>query len=70
MQDPSVRDALRCVAESGLSDEARHHAESALLALSDTELVQTAEGQKHVMLSCACVMFPHVDAPVPCCLTD
>jgi hypothetical protein len=53
-QDPSVRDALRCVAESGLGDEAQHHAESALLALSDTELVKT-EGQKHVMLSCACV---------------
>ena len=44
-QDPSVRDALRCVAESGLSDEAQHHAESALLALSDAELVKTDEGQ-------------------------
>ena len=58
-QDPSVRDALRCVAESGVSDEARRHAESALLALSDTELVKTAEGQKHVMLSCACVAHCH-----------
>ena len=55
-QDPSVRDALRCVAESGLTDEAQHHAESALLALSDTVLVKTEEGQKHVMLSCACVV--------------
>ena len=51
-----MRDALRCVAESGLTDEARHHAESALLALSDTGLVKMEEGQKHVMLSCACVM--------------
>jgi uncharacterized protein YqcC (DUF446 family) len=59
MQDPSVRDALRCVAESGLTDEARHHAESALLALSDTELVKIEEGQKHVMLSCACVVHCH-----------
>ena len=56
-QDPSVRDALRCVAESGLTDEARHHAESALLALSDTGLVKIEEGQKHVMLSCACGAF-------------
>ena len=59
MQDPSVRDALRCVAESGLTDEARHHAESALLALSDTELVKIEGGQKHVMLSCACVVHCH-----------
>ena len=61
-QDPSVRDALRCVAESGLSDEAQHHAESALLALSDAELVKTDEGQKHVMLSCACgaERVPHI----------
>ena len=68
MQDPSVRDALRCVAESGLTDEARHYAESALLALSDTELVKIEEGQKHVMLSCACVVqLPHFGAPVvPC----
>jgi hypothetical protein len=69
MQDPSVRDALRCVAESGLTDEARHHAESALLALSDTELVKIEEGQKHVMLSCACVVHCHTyfGAPVvPC----
>ena len=66
-QDPSVRDALRCVAESGLSDEARHHAESALLALSDTELVKIEEGQKHVMLSCACmVQLPHFGAPFFC----
>ena len=50
-QDASVREALRSVAEAGLTDEARQHAENALLALSDTELV-TVEGQKHVMLSC------------------
>ena len=71
-QDPSVRDALRCVAESGLTDEARHYAESALLALSDTELVKIEEGQKHVMLSCACVVHCHTyfGAPVVCfCLT-
>jgi hypothetical protein len=50
-QDPSVRDALEAVAKAGLTEEAQQHAQSALLALSDTELVQT-EGQKHVMLSC------------------
>jgi len=65
-QDPSVRDALRRVAESGLTDEAQHHAESALLALSDTELVKTEEGQKHVMLSCACVVHCHTLACVFC----
>ena len=54
-RDPSVRDALRSVAEAGLTDEAQQHAESALLALSDTELVKIEEGQKHVMLSCAYV---------------
>jgi nucleotide-binding universal stress UspA family protein len=53
-QDQSVREALEAVAESGLTKEAQQHAESALLALSDTELVQT-EGQKHVMLSCECI---------------
>jgi hypothetical protein len=70
-QDPSVRDALRCVAESGLTDEARHHAESALLALSDTELVKIEEGQNHVMLSCTCVVHCHSLAlpVVHCCLT-
>ena len=66
LQDPSVRDALRCVAESGLTDEAQHHAESALLALSDTELVKIEEGQKHVMLSCACVVHCHTYFGAPC----
>ena len=67
-QDPSVRDALRCVAESGLTEEAQQHAESALLALSDKELVKIEEGQKHVMLSCEyAVHVPRVGAPdVPC----
>ena len=65
-QDPSVRDALRCVAESGLTDEARHYAESALVALSDTELVKIEEGQKHVMLSCACVVHCHALARLLC----
>jgi hypothetical protein len=50
-QDPSVREALEVVAKSGLTGEAQQHAQSALLALSDTELVST-DGQKHVMLSC------------------
>ena len=66
MQDPSVCDALREVAESGLTDEARHHAESALLALSDTKLVNIEEGQKHVMLSCTCVVHCYTLAPMLC----
>jgi len=52
--DPSVIPALEAVAEGGLSGEARKFAEAALLALSDKELHVDAEGQEHVMLSCAC----------------
>jgi hypothetical protein len=51
--DPSVIPALEAVAEGGLTAEARQFAEAALLALSDKELHVAAEGQKHVMLSCA-----------------
>ena len=54
--EPSVIPALEVVAEGGLSEEARKFAEAALLALSDKELHNDAEGQKHVMLSCACVL--------------
>ena len=50
--------ALEAVARSGLTEDAQQHAESALLALSDTELVRT-EGQKHVMLSCECGPAEH-----------
>ena len=52
--DPSVIPALEAVAEGGLTAEARQFAEAALLALSDKELHVAVEGQKHVMLSCAC----------------
>ena len=51
-RDPSVSDALQSVAEAGLCELARLHAESALLALSDNQLHATTEGQQHVMLSC------------------
>ena len=54
-RDPSVRDALRSVAEVGLCEEARQHAESALRALSDRQLRVATESQKHVMLSCECL---------------
>ena len=51
-QDPSVTLALQAVAETGLSAEARKHADAALLALSDQELQVLADGeQKHIMLS-------------------
>jgi hypothetical protein len=53
--NPSVIPALEAVAEGGLTAEARQFAEAALLSLSDKELHVDAEGQKHVMLSCACV---------------
>jgi hypothetical protein len=49
--------ALEAVAEGGLTAEARQFAEAALLALSEKELHADAEGQKHVMLSCACALF-------------
>ena len=52
--DPSIVPALEAVAEGGLTAEARQFAEAALLALSDKELHVDAEGQEHVMLSCAC----------------
>ena len=54
-RDPSVHGALQSVAEAGLSEFARNHAQSALLALSDNQLHATTEGQKHVMLSCECL---------------
>jgi len=54
---PLVSDALRALAQDGLSMEAKQHAASALLALSDTEPAKSAEGQKHVMLSCECALL-------------
>ena len=71
--DHSVIPALEAVAEGGLTAEARQFAEAALLALSDKELHVAAEGQKHVMLSCACVCSPlrnlhHVLNAVACIL--
>jgi hypothetical protein len=51
-RDASVVDALQVLADSGLTEEARHHAKSALVALSDKPLHISADGQKHVMLSC------------------
>ena len=51
-QDPAVLDALRVVAERGLTKVAQQYAESALLVLSDEELQVVTGGQKHVMLSC------------------
>jgi hypothetical protein len=60
---PSVIPALEAVAEGGLTTEARQFAEAALLALSEKELHVDAEGQKHVMLSCACVCSPLQSLP-------
>ena len=54
LADPSVVPALRAVKESGWSEEAKDFAAVALLALENKELHAAAEGQKHVMLSCAC----------------
>lgn len=52
LQNPTVAEALRHVAQEGWTDEARLSAEGALLALSGKELNMDVEGQKHVMLSC------------------
>ena len=77
--DPSVIPALEAVAEGGLTAEARQFAEAALLALSEKELHIDAEGQKHVMLSCAWHYCMPMAARVGCrwqivvychCLTD
>ena len=71
-RDPSVRDALRAVAEAGLSEAARQHAESALLALSGKELHVVTQGQKHIMLSCAFCLTGHRHYHRDCssCLTS
>ena len=53
-QNASVVPALEAVAKRGLSAEARHFAEAALLVLSGKELHVGMEGQKHLMLSCEC----------------
>jgi hypothetical protein len=73
--DPSVIPALEAVAEGGLTAEARQFAEAALLALSEKELHVDAEGQKHVMLSCAwhyCIWLRvlAVDGSLILCYTD
>ena len=54
-RDASVVPALEAVAAAGLSAEIREVAAAALMALSDKELEIKAEGQKHVMLSCASI---------------
>ena len=56
LQNPSICEALQVVAASGLTDESRNLASSALLALSDRDLKRMAgkgEGSRpgHVMLS-------------------
>lgn len=46
--------ALEEVADRGMTPEAREHAEGALMALSDKEMMASssgAEGRKHIMLS-------------------
>ena len=47
---------MEAVAAAGLSAEIREVAAAALMALSDKELEIKAEGQKHVMLSCASIV--------------
>ena len=56
-RDASVVPALEAVAAAGLSAEIREVAAAALMALSDKELEIKAEGQKHVMLSCASIVL-------------
>lgn len=51
LTEASVIPALQEVAATGLTEQARGHAQAALLALSDEALQMRSEGQKHVMLS-------------------
>ena len=51
LTEASVLPALQEVAATGLTEQARGHAEAALLALSDEALQMRSEGPKHVMLS-------------------
>lgn len=53
-EEASVMKALEEVADRGMTPEAREHAEGALMALSDKEMMASssgAEGRKHIMLS-------------------
>jgi hypothetical protein len=53
LADPSVCKALRQVAAEGWSEEARQHAESALLAMSDRQpdAHHTQHDHTHIMVS-------------------
>ena len=55
LHDPTVTEALHQVAAAGWTNEARKHAEEALLAMSDRQPEvdhrQQGDAQKHVMLS-------------------
>ncbi len=57
LADPSVCAALEALANSdaAFSEAARNFASAALMALNDKGLDQSTDGQKHVMLSCACI---------------
>jgi hypothetical protein len=61
LQDPTVAAALQQVVAEGWTDEAREHAESALLAMSGRQPGKTLatslrheqdSGHKHIMVSC------------------
>jgi hypothetical protein len=73
LQDQTVTEALQQVAVEGLTEEARMHAQSALLAMSDAAAAATHEAappqqddddQKHVMMSCAYAL-PNACFPQP-----
>lgn len=51
LQDASGLSALQAVAEHGLCSDARQHASAAIVALSDKQMTQDTDRQKHVMLS-------------------
>jgi len=59
LQDPTVTSSLEEVAAEGWTDEARHNAKSALLALSDhlPEAAGHVEERRHIMLSCKQMPF-------------
>ena len=53
LQDPTVLDALREVADKGWTDEAKEYAAGALMALSDHQPdAERVVDQRHVMMSC------------------
>jgi hypothetical protein len=71
LEDRLVLSALKAVVADGMSEEASELAAAALTALSDKKLQMVTDGQKHVMLSCEClIVSSKSEADCSAALTD